>query len=122
MLFRSIISRAKARYRELARVLSRSRTGLSKDTKDDSAGSSSTGAWKSSNRVAQEAGGVNPGGPTDVAVLAHAHETFGSEEKANHWLRRPNHVFQGRTPLEVVGSDPQAVEIELTRIDYGVYV
>ena len=53
---------------------------------------------------------------------AHAFETFGSSEKANHWLHRPNHVFQGRTPLEVIGSNPEAVEIELTRIDYGVYI
>jgi len=60
--------------------------------------------------------------PTDAAVLAHAYETFGSPEKANHWLHRPNHVFQGRTPLEVVGTDPQSVEIGLTRIDHGVYI
>ena len=58
----------------------------------------------------------------DNAVLAHAFETFGSPEKANHWLHRPNRVFQGRTPLEAIESDPQAVEIELTRIDYGVYI
>jgi RNA polymerase sigma factor (sigma-70 family) len=122
--FRLIISRAKARYRELGRrrFSSRSGTGLSKETKGNSAGSLSTGAGKLSNTVAQEPAGVNQGGHTDVAVLAHAHETFGSQEKADHWLRRPNHVFQGRTPLEVVGSDPQAVEIELTRIDYGVYI
>jgi len=54
-------------------------------------------------------------------VLAHALETFGSEEKADHWLHRPNHVFQGKTPLEMIESDPQQVEIELTRIDHGVY-
>jgi RNA polymerase sigma factor (sigma-70 family) len=122
--FRLIISRAKARYRELARrrFLSRSRTGHSKDTNDNSSGSSSIGAWKVSKEVAQDRAGVNQGGHTDVAVLAHAQETFGSQEKADHWLRRPNHVFQGRTPLEVVRSDPQAVEIELTRIDYGVYI
>ncbi len=56
------------------------------------------------------------------AVVAHTFETFGSFEKANHWLHRPNHVFQGRTPLEVIATDPQAVEIELTRIDHGVYI
>ena len=122
--FRLIISRAKARYRELSRrrFSSRSGAGISKETKDNSAVSSSTGAGKLSNKVAQEPAGVNQGGHADVAVLAHAHETFGSQEKANHWLRRPNHVFQGRTPLEVLESDPQAVEIELTRIDYGVYI
>jgi RNA polymerase sigma-70 factor, ECF subfamily len=122
--FRLIRSRAKARLGELGRrrFSSRSRTGPAKETQDNSAGSWSTSAWKLSNKVAQEPAGVNQGGHTDIAVLAHAHETFGSQEKADHWLRRPNHVFQGRTPLEVVGSDPQAVEIELTRIDYGVYI
>jgi uncharacterized protein (DUF2384 family) len=56
------------------------------------------------------------------SVLAHAFETFGSQEKADHWLRRPNRLFNGRAPLEVIESDPQAVEIELTKIDHGVYV
>ena len=122
--FRLIKSRAKARFGELGRRRFGSRSGFgpSKETKDNSAASSSTGTRKLSNKVAQEPASVDQGGHTDVAVLAHAHETFGSQEKANHWLRRPNHVFQGRTPLEVVGSDPQAVEIELTRIDYGVYI
>jgi len=61
------------------------------------------------------------GGPNDT-VLAHARETFGSREKTDHWLHRPNHVFQGKTPLEMIESDPQQVEIELTRIDHGVYI
>jgi len=61
------------------------------------------------------------GGEID-AVLAHARETFGSDQKANHWLHRPNHVFQGKTPLEMIESDPHQVEIELTRIDHGVYI
>jgi uncharacterized protein (DUF2384 family) len=61
-------------------------------------------------------------GQTSEAVLAHARETFGSEEKANRWLQRPNHVFRGKTPLEAIEQDPQAVEIELTRIDHGVYI
>jgi uncharacterized protein (DUF2384 family) len=60
--------------------------------------------------------------PTGVVVTAHAFETFGSPEKAKHWLHRPNHVFQGRTPLEAIESDPQAVEIEFARIDHGVYI
>jgi Protein of unknown function (DUF2384) len=71
------------------------------------------------------ADGTRNGGSSSFghdAVLAHAFETFGSPEKANHWLHRPNHIFQGRTPLEVIENDPQAVEIELTRIDYGVYI
>jgi uncharacterized protein (DUF2384 family) len=56
------------------------------------------------------------------SVRSHALETFGSAAKANHWLNRPNQVFQGKTPLEAVESDPQAVEAELTRVDHGVYL
>jgi RNA polymerase sigma-70 factor, ECF subfamily len=55
-------------------------------------------------------------------ILTHAAETFGTAEKADHWLNRPNHIFQGRTPLEMLAIDPQTVEIELSRIDYGVYI
>jgi uncharacterized protein (DUF2384 family) len=59
---------------------------------------------------------------TAESVMAHVHDTFGSQQKADHWLRRPNHVFHGRTPLDVIESDPESVEIELTRIDHGVYI
>jgi uncharacterized protein (DUF2384 family) len=57
-----------------------------------------------------------------VLALAHAFGTFGSRQKTDHWLHRPNHTFQGRTPLAVIETDPQAVEIELTKIDHGVYI
>ena len=60
--------------------------------------------------------------PEGETVMAHALETFGSPEKTDHWLNRPNEIFQGHTPLEVLKTDPQAVEIELTRIDHGVYI
>jgi uncharacterized protein (DUF2384 family) len=56
------------------------------------------------------------------SVKAHALETFGASAKAEHWLNRPNHVFQGKTPLETLESEPMAVEAELTRIDHGVYI
>jgi sigma-B regulation protein RsbU (phosphoserine phosphatase) len=49
-------------------------------------------------------------------------EGIRNRDPSIHWLHRPNHVFQGRTPLEVIGSNPEAVEIELTRIDHGVYI
>jgi hypothetical protein len=75
-----------------------------------------------SSNATPELADVGNEGRTDAEVMAHAYETFGSPEKTSHWLHRPNHVFQGRTPLEVIGSDPQAVEIELTRIDHGVYI
>ena len=57
-----------------------------------------------------------------AALRAHVLETFGSAQKADHWLNRSNHVFGGKTPLQMMESDPQAVEIELTRIDHGVYI
>jgi uncharacterized protein (DUF2384 family) len=59
---------------------------------------------------------------TKSSVLAHAFETFGAEVKTNHWLNRPNHLFGGKTPREMIEIDLQAVEIELGRIDHGIYV
>jgi len=54
-------------------------------------------------------------------VLIHAAETFGSAPKAERWLKRSNHLLDGR-PLDRIGLDPQMVDDELTRIDHGVYV
>jgi uncharacterized protein (DUF2384 family) len=56
------------------------------------------------------------------SVQAHALDTFGSAEKAEHWMNRPNPLFRGKTPKQVLESDPSSVESELVRIDYGVYV
>jgi len=47
---------------------------------------------------------------------------FGDVEKTDHWLRRPNRLFQGRSPLEMLEVDTAAVEAELVRIEHGVYV
>jgi hypothetical protein len=58
--------------------------------------------------------------PESVAV--HALSTFGSKEKAQHWLNRPNPLFQGKTPNQVMRTNAVAVEAELLRIDHGVYV
>jgi putative toxin-antitoxin system antitoxin component (TIGR02293 family) len=68
----------------------------------------------------------------DIAVPAtvkpifnHALETFGSKEKALHWLKRANPLLGGSTPIEILQTDParyQLVEDELTRIDHGVFV
>ena len=57
-----------------------------------------------------------------VAVRAHAVETFGSEARANDWLSRPNVVFRGRTPNQILNENPAAVEEELSRIDHGMFV
>jgi uncharacterized protein (DUF2384 family) len=55
-------------------------------------------------------------------VSAHALATFGSKKKADHWMNRSNPLFQGKSPAEVLESDPARVEAELMRIDHGVYV
>jgi uncharacterized protein (DUF2384 family) len=59
---------------------------------------------------------------TARSVEEHALDTFGTVEKAEHWLRRPNPLFGGKTPQQVLQADPSWVEAELVRIDYGVYV
>ena len=57
---------------------------------------------------------------TTRAVEAHAQETFGSAEKAEHWLNT-NSVFRGKTPRQVAKVDPSWVEIALVRINHGDY-
>ncbi|MBL8294231.1 MAG: DUF2384 domain-containing protein [Bryobacterales bacterium] len=58
---------------------------------------------------------------TAQSVEAHALETFGSAAKAEHWLNRPNPLFQGQTPRQVIQANPSTVEAALVRIDHGVY-
>ena len=57
-------------------------------------------------------------------VIMHAFETFGSEERAWHWLERPN-LFAGAAPIDILQTDPgiyELVEDELMRTNYGVFV
>jgi uncharacterized protein (DUF2384 family) len=59
---------------------------------------------------------------TRTEVESHALETFGDESKAVRWLNRPSHLWGGKTPAEVLDeTDPQAIEDELIRIDYGIF-
>lgn len=58
----------------------------------------------------------------DASILAHALDTFGSKEKAEHWMNRPNPLFDNKTPAQLMSTDPAAVEAELVRIDHGVYM
>jgi uncharacterized protein (DUF2384 family) len=63
--------------------------------------------------------------PDAKPILKHALETFCSEEKASHWLQRPNNLLGGSTPMEILQIEParyEFVEDELTRIDHGVFV
>jgi uncharacterized protein (DUF2384 family) len=66
--------------------------------------------------------GAGSGAITRESVAAHMLETFGSSEKARHWLNRPNPLFHGKTPAEVLEIDPVLIEAELVRIDHGVYM
>lgn len=56
-------------------------------------------------------------------AFTHAHETFGSRQKANRWMRQPNRALSGDTPLSLLrtGSGGHLVETILTRIAHGVY-
>ena len=73
---------------------------------------------------------TTPGGgpPAKADVLSsesirrHALNTFGSTLKVSHWMSRPNHLLQGKTPEEALKTDPESVEAALIRIDFGVYV
>ena len=49
-------------------------------------------------------------------------DTFGSKTKADEWLNRPNQVFSGRSPIQILTEDPGIVEEELVRIDHGMFV
>jgi uncharacterized protein (DUF2384 family) len=63
--------------------------------------------------------------PAAQPIVAHALETFGSEGKAWLWLERPNALFAGSAPIQILQTDPtryELIEDELTRIDYGVFV
>src|SRR5262245_38280965 len=54
-------------------------------------------------------------------VSGQAAATLGSEEKAVQWLRRPNRALGNRIPLELIGSDIGARQVEevLGRIEHG---
>lgn len=55
-------------------------------------------------------------------VFAHAMRTFGSADKARHWLRLENRTLRDQRPLEVLGSQigTDAVHEALSRIEHGL--
>jgi len=55
-------------------------------------------------------------------LLATAEETFGNQDKAGIWLRRPTTVFGGERPLDLLDTDEGAREVEtlLGRISHGI--
>ncbi|OLC17191.1 MAG: hypothetical protein AUH29_02810 [Candidatus Rokubacteria bacterium 13_1_40CM_69_27] len=56
-------------------------------------------------------------------VGALAEEILGTREKAAAWLRAPNRVLGGPSPLDCLDTDLGAQKVEqlLHRIEYGVY-
>ena len=53
----------------------------------------------------------------------HAVRVFGSEEKAQRWLRKPCRALDGAIPLELLASETGAhiVDSELHAIDHGMF-
>ncbi len=58
-----------------------------------------------------------------MRALSKATEIFGSEENAVKWLKTPNQVLDGMTPVQAMSSRFGAEEVMdiLGRIEYGVY-
>ncbi len=56
-------------------------------------------------------------------TMEHATRVFGSLEKANIWLRKPNKALNNARPIELLISETGAHEIEmqLHAIDHGMY-
>ena len=57
------------------------------------------------------------------AIMAHALDTFGDEQKAKSWLTTPNPVLNNLEPIEAARTDAGASRVEeiLIRIDYGMF-
>jgi len=55
-------------------------------------------------------------------VIAAAEETFGSQEKAAKWLRRPTTALDGDQPIALLDTTEGASQVEalLARIDHGI--
>jgi putative toxin-antitoxin system antitoxin component (TIGR02293 family) len=55
------------------------------------------------------------------AVWQHAVALFGSEAKAARWMETHLSELGERSPEEIIGENPDAVEAILGRIEYGVF-
>jgi putative toxin-antitoxin system antitoxin component (TIGR02293 family) len=55
-------------------------------------------------------------------VVAAAEETFGSQEKAARWLRRPTAALDGEAPLSLLDTSEGSRQVEqlLAMIDHGL--
>ena len=57
-----------------------------------------------------------------MRMIGEAEYTFGDDAKAHTWLRRPNRLLDGETPLDRLDTDfgSKQVETLLARIDHGI--
>ncbi|HEU5080093.1 MAG TPA: antitoxin Xre/MbcA/ParS toxin-binding domain-containing protein [Opitutaceae bacterium] len=58
-----------------------------------------------------------------IRIHNQAVDTFESEENARKWLQKSLSIFNGKTPLEMVATEPgaRAVEQALGRLEHGVF-
>lgn len=58
-----------------------------------------------------------------VRILARAQAVFGSETSSLNWLRTPKKRFEGRTPMQMLSTEPggRLVEEMLIQIDEGMF-
>jgi putative toxin-antitoxin system antitoxin component (TIGR02293 family) len=56
-------------------------------------------------------------------AAASAEDVLENRDNAGRWLQKPNRALGGVAPLDLLGSDLGAEQVEtiLVRIDYGVY-
>jgi len=103
--FRLLMSRAKARFAELAK------TGLSRALKSPNASL----PVRKTKKIKPLAGRVLP-------IAAHAVAVFGDEQKAAHWFATPLALLGGRSPEEVFDDKGGAEIIDriLTRIEHNI--
>lgn len=55
-------------------------------------------------------------------IVALARATFGSEAKADRWLRRPTSALEGKSPLDLLDTEAGADRVEtlLGFIEHGI--
>jgi len=68
---------------------------------------------------------AGPDRPVRTArLLARAQAVLGSRETALKWMRRPKRRFQGKSPVEMISTEPggRLVAEMLIQIDQGIFL
>jgi putative toxin-antitoxin system antitoxin component (TIGR02293 family) len=57
-----------------------------------------------------------------VRLIGRAEEALGDRDKVHRWLRKENRSLGGKRPLDLLSSDPGALQVEqiLGRIEHGI--